>query len=153
MNNTNDKGSKIRYCKLCGGIIDRNTKKCTNCGKQYFKFNIFRNYALTAIISIIVTASVTGVIYLNLYNSSKPQLSYFESSVGVGGKHLSYVGKPDTVYLVNNGEETLLDAFTTVSNFEGYMPISVRADEKGLYEIMIYNQSKDDYLCTYFVVE
>lgn len=32
--------SKIRYCKMCGGVMDLKTKKCTQCGKQYFKFDI-----------------------------------------------------------------------------------------------------------------
>lgn len=29
--------NKITYCKYCGCEIDKN-KKCTGCGKQYFKF-------------------------------------------------------------------------------------------------------------------
>lgn len=28
---------KKRFCKMCGGLIDRESKKCTSCGKQYFK--------------------------------------------------------------------------------------------------------------------
>jgi hypothetical protein len=29
---------KRRFCKLCGGPIDPQIKKCTSCGKQYFRF-------------------------------------------------------------------------------------------------------------------
>ena len=28
---------KAQYCKRCGGFIDVQTKKCSKCGKQYFK--------------------------------------------------------------------------------------------------------------------
>lgn len=30
-------GPKPRFCKLCGGSIDPVTRKCTGCGKQYFR--------------------------------------------------------------------------------------------------------------------
>lgn len=33
------KSIKLRYCKYCGGLIDKDSKKCTECGKQYFKIN------------------------------------------------------------------------------------------------------------------
>ena len=29
--------TKIRFCSKCGLLIDNDTKKCTGCGKQYFK--------------------------------------------------------------------------------------------------------------------
>lgn len=35
----NKKTKKIRYCKICGGLIDSERKKCTSCGKQFFKFS------------------------------------------------------------------------------------------------------------------
>lgn len=31
------KAPKIRYCSRCGSLIDSETKKCTGCGKQYFR--------------------------------------------------------------------------------------------------------------------
>lgn len=30
--------TKIKYCSKCGSLIDSKSKKCTGCGKQYFKF-------------------------------------------------------------------------------------------------------------------
>lgn len=44
---------KTKYCKLCGGVIDYN-KKCTKCGKQFFKFN--KSY-----FAIIILSSIVGV--------------------------------------------------------------------------------------------
>lgn len=31
------KPTNHRFCKMCGGDIDDSTKKCTKCGKQYFR--------------------------------------------------------------------------------------------------------------------
>ncbi|SDB07426.1 hypothetical protein SAMN02910263_00299 [Butyrivibrio sp. INlla16] len=48
----------ITYCKKCGGQIDRTTRKCLSCGKQYVCPNrvviaIFRcSYMLPAILYI-----------------------------------------------------------------------------------------------------
>ena len=35
--NQKTKIGKIKYCSRCGGKINNETKKCTGCGKQYFK--------------------------------------------------------------------------------------------------------------------
>ena len=32
------KTSKARYCKFCGELIDNDARKCTGCGKQFFRF-------------------------------------------------------------------------------------------------------------------
>lgn len=29
---------KKKFCKYCGGLIDADTKKCSSCGKQFFRF-------------------------------------------------------------------------------------------------------------------
>ena len=34
---TEPKTAKIRFCSRCGSPIDSESKKCTGCGKQYFK--------------------------------------------------------------------------------------------------------------------
>lgn len=151
---------KKRYCKLCGSLIDNNTKKCTNCGKQYFKYKLFRNYILIAIISIIVTATTVYLIFLGNYNSNyfEHSLSYCESSVGIGSKNLAYIGKPNTnyyikVYLVNSKEDTLLSTYTILSNFDGYFNLNLKVTEKGIHKVLVFEQNGDDYICTYFTVE
>jgi len=35
----NSKVQKSTYCKQCGSLINGKTKKCSGCGKQYFKFS------------------------------------------------------------------------------------------------------------------
>lgn len=47
------KKSKQRYCKLCGQPIDNTTKKCTGCGKQYFKARFKPLYALLVILLLV----------------------------------------------------------------------------------------------------
>ena len=45
--------SKIKYCSQCGKAIDGITKKCTGCGKQYFKgipWKIAGNIGIAAIL-------------------------------------------------------------------------------------------------------
>lgn len=57
-----------RYCKLCGGIVDRNTKKCTNCGKQYFNSKKALNiagpsFAALALVVLSLTCILQSVRY------------------------------------------------------------------------------------------
>lgn len=46
--------AKKRYCKFCGGLIDNDTKKCSSCGKQYFRMPKLRVNALLAILCVIL---------------------------------------------------------------------------------------------------
>lgn len=51
--------SKIRFCKMCGGQIDCYTKKCSVCGKQYFKGIKLNKYITTIIIlSVVMLMSI-----------------------------------------------------------------------------------------------
>lgn len=50
------KEPKIRYCKLCGGLIDSDTKKCSSCGKQYFKIKITKNIIVVSALSFVIAA-------------------------------------------------------------------------------------------------
>ena len=54
-----------RYCSLCGGAIDDNTKQCTKCGKQYFK-----GFTKTGIALIVVSALLLISIIINIVQAS-----------------------------------------------------------------------------------
>lgn len=41
---------KNTYCKNCGGLINNKTKKCSGCGKQYFRFS--KRVAIVGVASI-----------------------------------------------------------------------------------------------------
>ena len=51
--------SKLRYCKLCGNLVDSKTKKCTKCGKQYFR-NPLKEIPLFAIVLAIILCVTLG---------------------------------------------------------------------------------------------
>lgn len=54
------KPKKTKYCKQCGSKIDYNTKKCTGCGKQYFKLHMNKT-------TIILSAIVLALVVLNIF--------------------------------------------------------------------------------------
>ena len=54
-----------RYCSLCGGEIDADTKKCAQCGKQYFK-----GFTKTGIALIVVSVLLLVSIIVNLVQAS-----------------------------------------------------------------------------------
>ena len=57
--NKKEKQVKNRFCKFCGGKIDAQSKKCSGCGKQYFK-GIKFNRSLTTvwILSAVIFTSI-----------------------------------------------------------------------------------------------
>lgn len=48
--NVPQKKNKQRYCKLCGNPIESTSKKCTGCGRQYFKAKFTPLYVLLVIV-------------------------------------------------------------------------------------------------------
>lgn len=65
---TNVKNKKIKYCKLCGGKLDKNNK-CKKCGKQYFKLN--KSLILYLIIGGLV---ISNVVFILLYDDAKNEV-------------------------------------------------------------------------------
>lgn len=53
---------KQRYCKLCGGVIDNQAKKCEKCGKQYFRFHVTPKGLLATGQCLLVIALVAVII-------------------------------------------------------------------------------------------
>jgi len=55
--NADKKRSNVRqrYCKYCGHEINSNTKKCTGCGKQYFKFKVKPFVSVLVVLFLVVT--------------------------------------------------------------------------------------------------
>ena len=57
--------TKVKYCSKCGSQIDHITKKCTGCGKQYFKGIKLNKYSVPIIIlSVVLLVSVIFNVYL-----------------------------------------------------------------------------------------
>ncbi len=76
-----EKKSKVRFCKLCGGQIDSQTKKCSGCGKQHFKgikFNKFSNatLVLSVVILISIILNIVQFVKIDSLNYSTKMLRY-----------------------------------------------------------------------------
>lgn len=56
----------VKYCKKCGGEIIDSTKKCSKCGKQYFRIPISRK-KLIVFGYIFTLMVILGLVFLNIY--------------------------------------------------------------------------------------
>lgn len=62
--------SKERFCKLCGGHIDRDTRRCESCGRQYFKFRPRVLVSVLAALIIVLLAGLNVYQYLTIRDNS-----------------------------------------------------------------------------------
>lgn len=51
-----EKTEKTKYCKLCGNPLDNKTKKCTGCGKQYFRLPVITRNVVLAVLAVFAFA-------------------------------------------------------------------------------------------------
>ena len=63
---------KNTYCKKCGGLIDNKTKKCTGCGKQYFRFS--KKVFIILVVAIIAIGLVAANVYQYITNRQSVEL-------------------------------------------------------------------------------
>lgn len=54
-----------KFCKYCGNEIDSATKKCSGCGKQYFKLAKNTFFIISTVILAIAVIVMSCVIYTN----------------------------------------------------------------------------------------
>ncbi len=64
-----------KYCKLCGKEIDSTTRKCTGCGKQYFR------PVYASLVFIYIALLFSTIYYFYKYTYSITALYYYEQSV------------------------------------------------------------------------
>lgn len=78
-----DKKIKIKYCSQCGSQIDPVTKKCTGCGKQYFKGIKLNKFSITtiALSTLLITSIVFNIIQTMKENEISQQREFLLSSV------------------------------------------------------------------------
>ena len=60
-----NKKTILKYCSKCGNSIDPDTKRCTGCGKQYFK-GISLKTILVILVCILFAISLSGNILLSI---------------------------------------------------------------------------------------
>jgi hypothetical protein len=66
---------KIRYCRDCGGLIDNKTKKCTACGRQFFKLNISKILLAVLTLTIIAGLSAYNAYQYNIITTKNNTIS------------------------------------------------------------------------------
>ena len=75
-----------RYCSLCGGEIDADTKQCTKCGKQYFKG--FTKNEILILVSALLVIAILSIIIVSLLN---PQKNSSEKETGNSITNSSFI--------------------------------------------------------------
>lgn len=63
------KSVKVKYCSRCGSAIDNKTKKCTGCGKQYFRGLRLTKFSVTVIIMSLVILALSALCVFQYINT------------------------------------------------------------------------------------
>lgn len=74
-----EKKLKVRFCKFCGGQIDTQTKKCSGCGKQYFKGIKFNRFLTTVLILslLIISSIILNIVQIVKINELNADIEYY----------------------------------------------------------------------------
>ena len=77
--NKKEKRAKSRFCKFCGGKIDEKTKKCSGCGKQYFKGIKFNKFLTVVLILslVIISSMILNIVQIEKINELKEDKEYW----------------------------------------------------------------------------
>lgn len=125
------KSVKIKYCSRCGSAIDNKTKKCTGCGKQYFRGLRFTKFSVTVIVmSLVILALSTLCIfqYINTQTATsdlQAEVSRLEQQVK--SKESTIKTRDTTIKNLNKKiddlEDEKWDNWSELSFFRNYVEI------------------------------
>ena len=101
---------KTKFCSQCGSQIDPVTKKCTGCGKQYFKGIKFNKISAIVIVLSAVAICLVAVFIVVLVGNNDKQHSQVEQIThNVGIRTITFSDKFTAEYVLaswENGEKT-----------------------------------------------
>lgn len=103
---------KLRYCSHCGKIIDHNTKKCTGCGKQYFRGIPWKLLVKVALILMLITSCVFNYYFYNEIKSLESENEVLEKQVDVLTN--------DKIRLERSKQYLLADKNNLINKIESY---------------------------------
>lgn len=140
---------KMKYCKHCGGALDYD-KQCTECGKQYFRFN--KSAFAILLLSIALTCSVSFG-FIKIYklqheigicetsiSRKKDKISSLEAEIEeLKEKNNDLQGKANfldnyIVFVVDNGEKYHSYNCTHFKNCKTYRAYNIEAAKSKGYE-------------------
>lgn len=74
-----EKEPKQKFCARCGAAIDMVTRRCTGCGKQYFRGVKFTKFSVTVMVLsvMLVISSILNIVQLVDRNEIDEQRAYW----------------------------------------------------------------------------
>lgn len=148
------KHSKARYCKLCGGPIDPQTRKCTGCKKQYFRPPVFGDKHLFIASTAVLCAVVVLLLFLFVNQRSKYEAQIQELNAQVSELKVSNNEHVDTINDLQRelaGQENIIeskderiDNLNEEIEFYDRNVVIIFDDGSGIYH-------KYDTFCTLFI--
>lgn len=151
---SNHKMEIAHFCKKCGGEIDPHTKRCTSCGKQYF-----RTKAALQILTLSLFTLVFACLNIFQYISGEKaieKISMLESSVAnkdvTIANQKSNISSLDTMIIdqkteisnlkskVSTQETTISSQKTKVSNLERELKESRSENFDQLIKLLFYEE-------------
>ena len=63
--------SKNIFCKQCGSMIDKESKICSGCGKQYFRMSNFAKKPVVMVALLLIVIALTVICVFQQINISK----------------------------------------------------------------------------------
>ncbi len=123
----NKKSAAVKYCSKCGALIDCESKKCTGCGKQYFKGIKLNKFSIIVLVSVIlIIVLIVLNIIQNINNSAiKDELEalggYKDSVDKTNESNTAILDEKynEAVSLMNDGKTTKAAmAFGSIGNYK-----------------------------------
>lgn len=107
---------KKKFCKHCGGLIDAKTKKCSSCGKQFFRFP----KRIVGIIALVIVFSALAGLNIYQYVSNDARLSDLEQQLNANSTTIAgleqQIKTKDTT--ISTQKSTIATQKSTITGFE-----------------------------------
>lgn len=132
--NTKAEIGKVRFCSRCGGKIDNDTKKCTGCGKQYFKgFRVNKVLSLALIFLLILSGFLNVYLYTRVLEHSDEIAKLQSELTSMESKNTRLKTKNNNLQNQISNLAGELDVCYQEINFIDEFVVFVENDETDLY--------------------
>ena len=101
-----EKNHNVKYCSRCGSSIDSETKLCTGCGRQYFRWPKNNRLLVTLLSVLVVLLSVLCVTQPIRMQELQHRIEFLDEQITLKQKKIDKL--EDKVEKLNLGQEELL---------------------------------------------